>query len=1496
MSGSQLPGSQVPSGADLSDFEKKRQKNIADNKAQERALLEPFTIDLTTPNPARSKRKPTRKEKFWDPVKPTPRIAGKRGGAWTCDKCKGTFKKTDEFLVHLKTNHSIPFDTENLAPRGLAQCVFCQGIFEAITGIFAHARTCRPFHWEPGIMLPASCFVWWEKEKRWYKGTADKNDVYEDIPIFHVHYPDKTEEWEYTHCHDQDDSPLCSTLLDIQDPLASQHGSVLAECLGDSPLTPLADPAPTTRTRTHPNPPSPRATPPLARVCSNTAAPAPRPRVQSIDTQAATIIALSLAEPTPRPAREVAAEIKNALNDGLDAKHASDSDGYTPPPAPPSEWSFPSELEEGQPERKTALLSQEIVNCSVSAEDEDLEDALNKLLPAWFQEHSLIPLRFKPTKDNVTELITEIHSRSGILRTLPPLELWRWSWKNMWTRSTKEFSVYFKQALQADVHSAEYLKLCLRLFELPFLALADSLTGRKNKTSTGKTALSGKHKKVESLTLQNRLHEATKILFSNGIAPPTNEILEQLQEMHPQLKEPIPELRTPEPQFKLEPAKIKKILFKKCGERWNSMDPYGWNTALLSLVRGDKGPGCFFSLLSTFLSQLIDADVSDLVAFSLSAGSIVGLYKDNEEERKLREEKGLKQRIRPINHGSLFLSLAFDFALHSKPAIQAQNALRPIQQGIGAKRGMEMIAHVADALYGEGHYAILKMDASNGFQNIKRSMLHRAVHKRCPSLLSLFQRYYTKESTCFFDLDNAVRLVRAQEGARMGCKLSSFAFGLTTQDHYEATYSFLTHGGRESDGSCMKAATDDVVVIVKATKILANSEEIFYRRIGKIRTVLNSAEEKLGLTFLTDKEELLLPRDWTLREEFLPAGLRKESVRSNTFEDTKLQGMEIVGAPVGSVAFCKKYVKNAVKKIIAESNTLADLHPQCATKLLKECICAQSAFLNQVCHPNTTIRAMTALDEHVWSLMQKIVGSVGEDRDQLACCETGLERARTRAFLPSRYHGVGLQSAERTAGFAWFCSVAACTGLEDRDLEYARRFLGERALNAYDFALDAVGGPEGRSLMKYTMMPAGDRDVLSDSNFYIELFRDDPNLKLQHEFLDHVCNNEAVDFGKTRRSIHPHLTDSEKIWMESQYNVGDDRRKSILPCLFTAPLTQYDIRMTKTEFQVAARQFLWLPPLKNPIGETFELKCGCEAQKCVKATCRTRDLLPTCDVSGNHSLVCHPGVKAQKATIFERALDKMFRLAGGHPTRQPSAYTLLGGYFPKEDVHSLFSGILNKRQTEERKTLALRYLDLIAALPPGQYAGEEIDALRETFPKVSHADDDANVAIRFDMKFPGSGPVDCPREVWFDHAIVQEASATYADDTLKFLKTREGNVAEGPAFRKMLHKRQRKYSALCAVAKRLSSERKLDFAPMFLYPIMSAFGFMNPDFLELNKFIVDRYKDTLKHEGDRLDGHSPKFLLGRFKVQLRNSLCFALLKGNALAAYNQGLRFLAKPP
>ena len=51
------------------------------------------------------------------------------------------------------------------------------------------------------------------------------------------------------------------------------------------------------------------------------------------------------------------------------------------------------------------------------------------------------------------------------------------------------------------------------------------------------------------------------------------------------------------------------------------------------------------------------------------------------------------------NQGSLILKLAFELT----EAQAAAKALQPIQQGVGVKRGMEVIAHVCNALYSEGY-------------------------------------------------------------------------------------------------------------------------------------------------------------------------------------------------------------------------------------------------------------------------------------------------------------------------------------------------------------------------------------------------------------------------------------------------------------------------------------------------------------------------------------------------------------------------------------------------------------------------------------------------------------------------------------------------------------------------------------------------------------------------------------------------------------------------
>ena len=64
---------------------------------------------------------------------------------------------------------------------------------------------------------------------------------------------------------------------------------------------------------------------------------------------------------------------------------------------------------------------------------------------------------------------------------------------------------------------------------------------------------------------------------------------------------------------------------------------------------------------------------------------------------------------------------------------------------------------------------------------------------------------------------------------------------------------------------------------------------------------------------------------------------------------------------------------------------------------------------------------------------------------------------------------------------------------------------------------------------------------------------------------------------------------------------------------------------------------------------------------------------------------------------------------------------------------------------------------------------------------------------------------------------------------------------------------------------------------------------MNDDMKDVMEFITSRYKLTVKRAGHRNDGVEPKFLKARFKQQLKNSLCFAVARGNALAMVNQGV-------
>ena len=167
--------------------------------------------------------------------------------------------------------------------------------------------------------------------------------------------------------------------------------------------------------------------------------------------------------------------------------------------------------------------------------------------------------------------------------------------------------------------------------------------------------------------------------------------------------------------------------------------------------------------------------------------------------------------------------------------------------------------------------------------------------------------------------------------------------------------------------------------------------------------------------------------------------------------------------------------------------------------------------------------------------------------------------------------------------------------------------------------------------------------------------------------------------------------------------------------------------------------------------------------------------------------------------------------------------------------------------------------------------------------------------IRFDLKFSITVAEGTPQELWIDHAIVQETCPTHAGDTLKFLEDQDSNLPEhSPAFVKTYKGKSRRYGALIDVVNRLTDERRLKSAPKFLFPIVSSLGYINQDMVTLIKTINKCYKSN-QDSTRRNDGLDLGKLRGRFKTEVRNSICFAVIRGNALSICNQGLNGITHP-
>ena len=211
------------------------------------------------------------------------------------------------------------------------------------------------------------------------------------------------------------------------------------------------------------------------------------------------------------------------------------------------------------------------------------------------------------------------------------------------------------------------------------------------------------------------------------------------------------------------------------------------------------------------------------------------------------------------------------------------------------------MAHLFTALWNKG-YAILGIDFENGFNAMLRQAMLDAVHKRCSMLTPLVNKFYARDSLCFFVVDGEARVVLSQEGSRMGCVLGSFAFDCVVEDIYEGAQALLPE-------AVVKALTDDLNTAVPPQESV--QEQL--RLCGQLFTAIRSEAERVaGLAVNMDKTKLLLP----LKPDGQPHDLDTLAIPEDFPAELKVNatGMKVGGAPVGTDAFVHSFVADTLEE------------------------------------------------------------------------------------------------------------------------------------------------------------------------------------------------------------------------------------------------------------------------------------------------------------------------------------------------------------------------------------------------------------------------------------------------------------------------------------------------------------------------------------------------------------------------------------------------------
>ena len=398
-------------------------------------------------------------------------------------------------------------------------------------------------------------------------------------------------------------------------------------------------------------------------------------------------------------------------------------------------------------------------------------------------------------------------------------------------------------------------------------------------------------KRAKSALEHGNLRKAAQALQSNGVHQGTREIIKILEEKHP-WDEPIPIVESTVKRTRLfaNPDVQRAI---ETFPNASAPGPDGFRASYLKDLITLPGSSSFLSVLTSFFNIMGTGSFPTILAPFYSAATLIPVKKKDNGVRPVG--------VPNVDHRTVS-------KLHFKKSCkEATRALSPYQLGVGVNSAVEAIPHAVQNLINnfEPNHSVLTLDFNNAFNSLSRPPMLKAIFESSPLVHDFASWTYSQHSYLFIQ----GKIIMSCKGVRQGDPLGPYYFALALQELVKAinlrfAESLKVHVWYLDDGT-----------IICPSEIVSDVYSFIVHFIPS-----------LGLELNASKCNVFAP---TYQSEWndLPEELQKS-----------IDGITLLGTPVGSQSYIHNVVDKKVKNIITAIDLLPELNdPQAELCLLRAC-------------------------------------------------------------------------------------------------------------------------------------------------------------------------------------------------------------------------------------------------------------------------------------------------------------------------------------------------------------------------------------------------------------------------------------------------------------------------------------------------------------------------------------------------------------------------------